>query len=600
MTPNHQNSHIAGQTAHVSSRSDGRETPARQIRLASGVVSHSDQFAEAQRGDWLCLSTGAPVFPGDKPADRAEASQRWLELFEQHGPSCAARVKGRFGVVFFHCTRDEVVLVTDRFATYPWVWQCQDGGFAFSDRTDQLPGTPDIDLDAIYSYLFFHVIPSPLTVLKGVERLEPACALHFTSGTVECSRYWRPRFDEQPVRDRNAEKQRFLDIIENAVARDAVGAQTGTFLSGGTDSSTVTGMLCRIQGRPARAFSIGFDADGYDEMEYARIAATHFGADHKAYYVTPDDLVTAIPLVATHYDQPFGNSSAVPAWICAARAREDGIERLLAGDGGDELFGGNTRYAKQKVFGAYDAIPSALRQRLIEPMCRALPLDRIPVIKKGASYVEQASVPMPDRLQMYNMLIRLGHDNVFERAFLDRADMQRPYELQRDVWQQSEGASLVNRMLAFDWKFTLADNDLPKVVGTTGLAGLEVAFPLLDDDLMDLSLHLPTDEKLHGLKLRWFFKEALTGFLPDAILTKKKHGFGLPFGVWATSHAGLKSLANDALGSFAARGVVRSDFIRDLIERWLPAYPGYYGEMVWIIMMLEHWLRANRPDWKAQ
>ncbi|MBL8289498.1 MAG: asparagine synthase, partial [Rubrivivax sp.] len=155
--------------------------------------------------------------------------------------------------------------------------------------------------------------------------------------------------------------------------------------------------------------------------------------------------------------------------------------------------------------------------------------------------------------------------------------------------------SEVNRSLAFDWRFTLADNDLPKVRGTTELAGVDVRFPFLADELLALSLKLPAGYKLRGLKLRWFFKEALRGFLPDEILTKKKQGFGLPFGVWATQHAGLKALAGDSLSSLAGRGIVRREFIGALIDQRLPEHPHFYGEMVWILMMLEQWLQRARP-----
>ena len=115
-----------------------------------------------------------------------------------------------------------------------------------------------------------------------------------------------------------------------------------------------------------------------------------------------------------------------------------------------------------------------------------------------------------------------------------------------------------------------------------------------------MSCRLPAAYKLKGLKLRWFFKEALKGFLPNEILTKKKHGFGLPFGVWAVQHDALGALAGDALERFATRGVVRPEFIDQLRHHWLPAYPGYYGEMVWILMMLEFWLETHAPEWSLE
>ena len=153
-------------------------------------------------------------------------------------------------------------------------------------------------------------------------------------------------------------------------------------------------------------------------------------------------------------------------------------------------------------------------------------------------------------------------------------------------------------MLAFDWKYTLADNDLPKVIGTTDLAGISVGFPLLSDELIDFSLRLPAEYKLKGLQLRWFFKEALRDFLPEQIITKKKQGFGLPFGVWALRHDALRRLAEDALASFGERGVVRATFIKRLREELLPAHPGYYGELAWIMTMLEFWIRDRAPDFR--
>jgi asparagine synthase (glutamine-hydrolysing) len=199
---------------------------------------------------------------------------------------------------------------------------------------------------------------------------------------------------------------------------------------------------------------------------------------------------------------------------------------------------------------------------------------------------------------MYNLVLRLGTDNVFEPAFLQQVDITKGARQQREVWQQAQAESLINRMLAFDWRFTLAENDLPKVCNTAELAGVAVGFPLLDDRLLEFSLRLPPEFKLKGLKLRWFFKEALRGFLPDEIINKKKHGFGLPFGIWAMAHAELKRLAKESLRSFASRGVIKSDFIENLLSEQLPSHPGYYGEMVWLIMMMEQWLRRHAPDYQ--
>lgn len=562
---------------------------------AGGRMNVSKPATLAERNGVLCVSRGAPRF-----AEAGNnAAELWLTRFEQRGAKAVDGVKGRYAVAFIDTRSNTVTLFNDKFDTEPWCYGVENGELGLADRADGVPlEKRTISAQTIFDYLYFHVIPSPLTIFNEVHRLPPASQLQWSGGKAKISKHWLPEFGETPGISLAEAKGRFLDIVRESVRNEYAGPDTGSFLSGGTDSSTVSGMLCQVGGAPARTYSMGFDATGYDEMEYARIAAKHFKTDHHEYYVTPEDLLEGIPLVARSYDQPFGNSSAVPAWICASRARADGITKLLAGDGGDELFGGNSRYAKQKVFGWYDTIPSLLRSTVVEPLSGLPGLGSIPLVKKGVSYVEQARVPMPDRMEMYNLLHRLGIDTVFEPGFCRRVDLDSPGKLQRATWGEAKNASLVNRMLAFDWKYTLADNDLPKVIGTTRLAGVDVGFPFLSDELLDFSLTLPTEWKLKGLKLRWLFKEALRGFLPDEIITKKKHGFGLPFGVWAVQHPGLSKLATENLEAFAARGVIRPGFIRELHEKWLPESPGYYGEMVWIIMMLEQWLQAYAPDWK--
>ena len=335
-------------------------------------------------------------------------------------------------------------------------------------------------------------------------------------------------------------------------------------------------------------------------MEYARIAARHFKTNHHEHYITADDLVVSIPKVAASYDQPFGNSSALPAYYCAQMARADGIGKMLGGDGGDELFGGNTRYTKQKIFEWYGVLPGPLRTNLMEPIFGSRKFERSSAFSKASSYVQQASIPMPDRLRLYNLITRLGVEQVLTPDMLARIDLDEPLRQQREVWSQASSGDFVNRMLAYDWRYTLAENDLPKVCGTTNLAGVEVGFPLLDMRLVNFSMRLPPDYKVKGMKLRWFFKEALRGFLPQETITKKKQGFGLPFGVWATEHRGLRSLAENSLYSFGSRGIVRPEFIQSLLTERLATHPGYYGEMVWVLMMLEQWLRSHAPDYRCE
>ncbi len=544
------------------------------------------------------LTLGSPRFTNSRLASLAHEqgnSAAWLAALTQGAAGAAAAAEGDFAVGISD-QAGNTFLAVDRFAVYSICYRVIEGQLHFAARADELAKlapTAAISPQAIFDYLYFHMVPSPRTIFEGVYRLPAAHYAWFESGKLTVAPYWVPEFRESANPAFEPLASEFRDLLRLAVATQLDGTKPACFLSGGTDSSTVAGMIGEATGRQAASYSIGFEAEGYDEMEFARIAAKRFGTEHHEYYVTPDDLVRSISAVAVHYDQPFGNSSALPAFYCARMAREDGVTKLLAGDGGDELFGGNTRYAKQRVFGFYDGVPAVLRNGVLEPLLERTPLGQLPLARKGRSYVEQAKVPLPDRMQMYNLLLRLGPEEVFTTDFLARIDQADPLRQQRAVWQQVPNASSLNRMLAYDWRYTLAEADLPKVCGTTSLAGVSVGFPFLDQRLVDFSLRLPGDYKLKGLKLRWFFKEALRGFLPDEILTKKKQGFGLPFGVWANRHAALREFARDSLRSLATRGIVQEKFICTLLEERLPDHPGYYGEMVWIMMMLEQWLRGQ-------
>ncbi len=546
------------------------------------------------------LLLGRPQFHDPTLAAHAReqgVASAWLRALAGGPKDAAAGVDGSFAVAL-RDTAGRSFAAVDRFATHALAYRVDADGLHFAERADALagPGGADIDPQALFDYLHFHVSPSPRTVFGNVRRLPPGHFAWFENGTLSVAPYWIPEFDDRAAFSLGREKPGFLRLLRGAVAGQLDGSKPACYLSGGTDSSTVAGMLTQVADRRPATYSIGFEAVGYDEMSYARIAATHFGTEHHEYYVTPDDLVAAIPLVAGHYDQPFGNSSALPAYCCARMARDDGVTRLLAGDGGDELFGGNTRYATQRLLAWYEGLPAPLRSAVLEPFFGLSAVARAPLLRKGSGYIRHARLPMPERMHGFNLLRRTGTTEVLTEAFLRQVDLADADRQQRAVWETPRTADLVNRMLAYDWRYTLAETDLPKVTGTARLAGVDVGFPLLDASLLALSLRLPPAAKLKGLKLRWFFKEALRGFLPDAILAKQKHGFGLPFGPWLTRHDRLRALAADALGSLGTRGIVRPEFIRRLLAELLPAQPGYYGEMVWILVMLEHWLRRHAPD----
>lgn len=534
------------------------------------------------------------------PASDRASARFILEAYRLRGPALLDDLSGGFAFVVHDAAGGgNTLFAGDRTGIHTLCYAELAEGVVVGRYADEvaaaLPAGSMLSLQALYDYLYFHVIPSPATVFEGVKRLEAAHYAEFRAGRLDVRRYWSPAYDSVEGRSTAQKTERFRALLSDAVKREASGDEVGAFLSGGTDSSSVVGWLAQANGTAPRAWSIGFDAAGYDEMSYARIAAKHFDVEHHEYYVTPADIVAGVPMLAEHYDQPFGNSSALPAYFCAVRAHATGVNRMLAGDGGDELFGGNTRYAKQAIFEAYGGVPAALRQSVLDPILSTRLARVVPIVKKAASYVAQANVPLPARLRTYNLLDRLGTARMLSPAFLRAVDETAPARNEASVFARCNDPAVLNRQLAFDLKYTLEDADLPKVVHTCELAGCDVRFPMLDDALVDFANHLPPSDKLRGMRLRPFFKEASRGFLPDAILTKSKHGFGLPFGAWVLRDATLLSFARNSVASLVGRGLIQQPFVDELFTSELPAHPGFYGEAVWILMLLAQWLDRHAP-----
>ncbi len=525
-------------------------------------------------------------------------AQRVLDGYRASGVDVLRSLGGTFSLALMLDGGRTTLLAVDRMGVAPLTYRPTAGGLVFGSSADLvnscLDAAPEVDLQSLFNYVFLHMVPGPSTIFRGQFRIPPGGFVHLKGTRFATGKYWQMKYEESATYDLQELKAQFRTLLERSVGDLINGGHVGTFLSGGTDSSTVTGVLAKVTGEPVRSYSIGFNAPGYDEIEYARIAARRFAAVHREYYVTPEDVVAVAPRLARFCDQPFGNASAVPTYYCAELAKADGINLLLGGDGGDELFGGNKRYATQAIFSWYGRLPIILRKGLVEPILFGVPgADRVALFRKARRYVSLASMPMPERLHAYNMLRKNPPASVFSDEFLERVDTAVPMDLMQSVYQAADAHDQLNRMLALDLQFTLADNDLYKVNKMCELVGLDVAYPMLSDELVAFSARLPAHLKLRGTKLRYFFKEALRDFLPAEIVSKHKHGFGLPIGIWMESHVPLRELVGDAVRALGSRGVVRRAFINRIMSELLQGHATYWGSEISALSQLELWLQTH-------
>jgi asparagine synthase (glutamine-hydrolysing) len=534
------------------------------------------------------------------PAGRMSLAEAVVNLYLLRGPCFVEQLQGAFAIAIWDEAQQRLLLAVDRLGFKSVFWKRERQRFLFASRVGAVRAgqvlPAEINAQAVTQFLLFSVVPAPLSIFKGVWRLSPGLLLTFEGGGVKTTRYWDATYPEDMGREERYWSQRLREEMRGAVHRhlnDCDLEKTGSYLSGGTDSSSVTAFMAeRI--KPAKTFSISFPIKGFNEIEFARTVATRFQTSHHERCLSPADAADAIPKLIRYYDEPFANSSAIASYQCALLARENGVDTLFAGDGGDELFGGNARYADDKRFALYHSVPGWMRRTLIEPISRMLPATD-GKLSLPRRYIRRAQIANPRRILSYNLFLNVEAQEIFEADFLQHSPESAFLSIAEEHFRFADATSELNRLLYMDVKMTLADNDLRKVSGTAEMAGIRVRYPLLDTRLVEFSGRIPAHLKLKGMEKRYIFKQAMKGILPDQVLYKKKHGFGVPLGEWFLRDARLKSLVQDVLNDprTQQRGYFRRPFLDKLTGLHKQENAGFYGEIIWYLVALELWHREH-------
>jgi asparagine synthase (glutamine-hydrolysing) len=521
--------------------------------------------------------------------------------YRNHGIGLLDQLAGPFSFAVIDHTNRRAIAAVDRIGVHSLYYASEaSDALIFGSSADMVRAHPDVGasvpLQAVYNYLHAFVCRSPGTIYAEQCKLGPAQYLLWESGHIDVRTYWQMPFAPDRAHSPEELHEELVAKVRQAV-RTSVACgdveHVGAFLSGGLDSSTITGFLSEVSLGPAETFTIGFDEASYDEMRYAEAVTRKFSTNAHRYWLTADDTVEVVPRIAAYYDEPFGNSSAVPAYICAAQARRAGIRHMLAGDGGDEILAGNSRYLEQAVYAHYERLPGMLRAALKSAAFHTPLLHKSALWKKAQRYIARAEVPLPERLEAYNFYQLDRLTEIFDVDVLRELDLEAPWREMREIYEGATSGDPLQRMMHLDLKQALADADLKKVTGMCDLAQVDVSFPFLDDDLVAFCATIPPELQLKDDRLRAFFKEAFRNFLPEEVIAKKKHGFGMPFYEWTRDHPRLREMAYDSVGRLRGRHLVRSDFLdRVLMEHSRPEATAYDG-LVWDLMMLELWFDSH-------
>jgi asparagine synthase (glutamine-hydrolysing) len=534
------------------------------------------------------------------PAANADAAAILAALYRKHGADIAGRLRGDLAFALWDRSVRRLLLAVDRFAIRPLCYAARGDSLVFASQPRGLFAAgveKRVHSQAIVNYLNFSAVPIPQSAFEGVLRVRPGELVAWSAGRVQTSQYWEINYAEDEGASLGRMEEALLAGMDEAVRSCSAGvpdAQLGCFLSGGTDSSSVLGLLTRQRNSAVNSFSIGFGEQPFNELAYAHVARDHFRSNHAEAILKAEDAFAAIPKVIAAYDEPFGNASAIPTFHCEQLARERGVTTLLAGDGGDELFGGNERYRTHEVFEIYRKCPAVLRKGLIEPLLFGLPVP-LPLWNKARRYVRASNQPNPDRYFRWYLLQHFPPEKILAPGMPFGNGHGDLLAVPREYYRAAPAQSELNRLLYIDLKMTLGDNDLPKVVRMAEVAGVTVRFPYLDHRLAEFSATIPARWKVKGLEKRYLFKRATRGLLPRAILEKKKHGFGLPISVWLKSHPQMRKFAEEVMldARTYQRGYFRREFIESLFTGMDSDPSPFHGDLLWLFLMLELWHRHH-------
>lgn len=539
-----------------------------------------------------------------EPADGASlnAPQQTLEpLFELARAGVQAeleRLRGRFAWVQWDVQQDWLWAATDAFRTCPIVWARQASTLWLASDLRLLLAagavSPVPSLPALYQYMNFGYVAAPLTALSQAHKLPAGSCLVAQEGKVAVRPWWDAHYPADlasaPESERvQALRRSIVDTVASYRSSDAGG--WGAFLSGGTDSSSICGILSRHHSHPVKSFSIGFEEAGYDELFYAGVAAKAYALEAHEYRVREDDAVDALTALVGAFDEPFGNASAIPTYHCAQLAGRHQVSRLIAGDGGDEIYGGNERYRKDAIFEMFHRSPALLRS-LARGAAKTLSGVDARWANRVKNFVRRGSLPNPDRFYTDDAFASEHFETLLTATVRAQVKVDDALDFQRQLYGRTQADHSLHRLMYLDLKLTIADNDVVKVVRASRLAGVDVQFPYLDRQLVDFTGRLPWYDKLRGKHKRYLFKKAADEILPEAIRNKRKQGFGLPISVWLRKNGRYRDLVHDVLLSPDARlrEWIEPAFVRQLIDHHAQDAWDHAAE-IHQLLMLELWHR---------
>ncbi len=524
-------------------------------------------------------------------------SETIVHLYEDLGIECFEHLNGMFSIAIWDRNRKQLVLARDRLGKKPLFYQFHEGQLLFGSELKALAASPtfrrELSPAAIDQFLTYQYVPHPNSIYQSARKLPPGHVAVVRDAQLKVHKYWHINWKYECDIDQQSAATQLDELLRDSIRlRLRSDVPLGAFLSGGIDSSLIVALSQAQLDQPLNTFSIGFKEADFDETKYARQVAAWVRSEHREYKVTPD-AVSILDKLVYHYDEPFGDSSAIPTWYLCQWTRQH-VTVALTGDGGDELFAGYDRYRALTL--------SRWVDRLAGPVLGSRFIQGLPASNRKRSFIrrlqrfgEALNQPLARRYMNWIQIFpeRLRGD-LYRQEFLEQLPDEDPFEFFESAWNQLAPRDMVSRASLADLVTYLPCDLMTKVDIASMAHGLECRQPLLDYRLVEFAASLPSHLKYrYGIGKR-LLRASFDRLLPRQIWTRKKMGFGVPLGSWFQNE--LRSVTEGRLLGTDARchQYFRPDALQQIVDQHMSGQVNQCYRL-WNLLFFESWLRK----WQA-
>jgi asparagine synthase (glutamine-hydrolysing) len=575
--------------------------------IDTSPVAHQPFWDESKR---YCIIFNGEIFnyrelrdqlTGQGVAFRSQSdTEVLLNLFVREKEKCLEKLNGFFAFCVYDRHEQTLFIARDRYGIKPLLYVFDDDKFIFSSEMKsiiQYGIERDLDLESLYTYFQLNYIPAPHTIYKNVKKLLPGHYAFVRKQSLTISRWYTIPFDEQNANSNEISyeeaKKRFADLLEDSVKKRLVAdVPLGSFLSGGIDSSVVTGLASKHK-PDLHTFSIGFrDEKFFDETDYARLVAKHFKTEHTVFSLTNDDLYSHVRNVLDHIDEPFADSSAINVYILSKQTRKYATV-ALSGDGADELLGGYNKHVALNRL-----THPGWKELLVKnglPVWKLFPSSRNSAfsnkVRQLRRFAEGSKLDARERYWKWAGFLEEGEvEKIFNPQTKERLNLDSFRERKENILTAIPDDPSINHALLEDMHLVLPNDMLTKVDLMSMAHGLEIRTPFLDYRVVDFVFSLRASFKVDGSMRKKILQDAFRDFLPSKLYNRPKKGFEVPLLKWFRRE--MKSLIVDDLLSekfIAEQQLFHYPEIEKIKRRLFSSNPGDVHATIWALVVFQSW-----------